>query len=398
MNILFFLPSGFDPKKGGTEMVVDTLSEVFQKDGNSIFYAGIHSETKYESPYPNIILDEHKFSSLNSIRVQLLIDFVKRNRIDVIVDNYHHNKLKYLKMIGGVKRATGVKVITLYHTSPKGHELLWKRMGDNWDFSIPRKKRFKEFLLSKNQIINFERIKTKKALVYRLKHYDRIVLLSKHFLSEAMSITGEYNFHKYTAISNTVGSLERIPAPKEKCNELLWVGRMTDIKRPEKALKIWIDIQDQFPEWSINFLGDGELYETLKQLSESFAKRCQFLGFQNPDPFYQRAKIFLLTSDFEGFGLVLVEAQRHGVVPMSFENFASLQDIIQNGKTGITIPTNDISTYKKELSELMKDERRISSLSDNARKHSLEFTVENIIPLWYDLFEAIGISPNRNNR
>lgn len=397
MNILFFLPSGFDPKKGGTEKVVDTLSKYFSRDGNSIFYVGIHSETDYEPPYPYLILDKYRLSSFNSVRIRVLESFVRNNKIDIIIDNYHHNKLKYIKMIAAVKKTTGVKVITLYHTSPKGHEFLWSRMGDNNTFSLPRKKRLKELVLTRNQIVNMERVKTMKALKYRIVHYDKIVLLSKRFFPEAIAMTGEETIHKYAAIPNPVGSLDEVPSKKEKHNELLWVGRMTYLKRPEKALKIWTDIQDQFPDWSINFLGDGELYEAMKQKSDSFAKRCHLLGFQDPTPYYQRSKIILLTSDFEGFVLVLVEAQRFGVVPISFENFASLPDIIQNGETGITIPTNNMAAYTAELSSLMMDEERIARISENAFLHSLHFAVENVVPLWYELFRSLGLSPKSLN-
>lgn len=397
MNILFYNHSGFNPKKGGTERVVDTLSEYFSKDGHSIFYATVHNETKYKAPYPYLVLDEHKFSSLNSVRIRLLCDFVLRNKIDIIIDNFHHNKLKYLKMIAAVKEKTGVKVVTLYHTSPQGHECLWSRMGDNSTLGISEKKRFKEFVMTKAQIARRERAKTKKALRYRLNHYDKIILLSERFFSEAIAMTGEKNSHKYAAIPNPVGSLANMPRKQDKCNELLWVGRMTGLKRPEKALQIWTCLQDQFPEWCINFLGGGELYEAIKKLSESLAQRCHFLGFQNPEPYYQKAKILLLTSDFEGLPLVLIEAQRHGVIPIAFENFASLQDIIQNGVTGTTVPTNDMDSYSQELSNLMKDEKRLATMAESARQHSKKFAIENILPMWYELFTSLGLSHTSNN-
>lgn len=397
MNILFYNHSGFNPKKGGTERVVDTLSENFSKDGHSIYYATIHNETKYKSPYPYLVLDEYKFSSLNSIRIRLLSDFIIRNKIDIIVDNFHHNKLKYLKMIAAVKKKTGVKVVALYHTSPKGHECLWSRMGDNSSLGISEKKRFKEFLMTKAQIARRERTKTKKALRYRLNHYDKIILLSERFFPEAIDLTGEKNANKYAAIPNPVGSLANLPRKQDKCNELLWVGRMAGLKRPEKALQIWTSLQDQFPQWCVNFLGEGELYEAMKKLSDSIAQRCHFLGHQNPEPYYQKAKILLLTSDFEGLPLVLIEAQRHGVIPIAFDNFASLQDIIQNGVTGITIPTNDMVRYSQELSNLMKDEKRLATMSENARQHSQKFAIENVLPMWYELFSSLGLSTNSNN-
>lgn len=391
MNILFFYPSGFEPKYGGTEKVMDTLSRYFTRDGHSIFYAAIHRATDYHPPYPYLVLDDHKFSTFSSVRVKLLADFVRDNKIDLIIDNYHHNKLKYLKMISNVKKTTGVKVITLYHTAPTGHELRWIRMSEKCSINVPRKKRLKERLIGKNKIAKLEHFQTAKSLRFRLDHFDKVVLLSKQFIPEAIALSGERNAEKYTAIPNTIGTIDSLPTLGEKKNQLLWVGRMAPLKRPEKALKIWIDIQDKFPDWEIIFLGNAEMYEALKATAEKIAKRCHFLGFQKPDTYYHDAKIFLMTSDFEGLPLVLVEAQRYGVVPIAFDNFASVRDIIIEGKTGFLVPTNDINTYKEKLCALMSDCQRTKEMSENAQQHSLNFAEENVIPQWYRLFESLGL-------
>lgn len=395
MNILFFYPTGFDPQCGGTEKVMETLSNCFARDGHCVFYASIHKATDYIAPFPHLVLDNAKWSALNSVRINLLSSFVREHNIDIIIDNYHHNKLKYLKMIASVKKQTGVKVVTLYHTAPTGHELRWTRIKEDEWLRTPRKKRLKECILGRKLIAKLEHKQTSKALQLRLKHFDKLVLLSKYFIPEAMELSGISSSDKYAAIPNPVGSLKDTTQSETKMDELLWVGRMASLKRPEKALKVWLEIQDAFPDWEINFVGDGEMYGALQEISSQLGKRCHLLGYQNSTPYYETAKIFLMTSDFEGFPLVLVESQRHGVVPIAFNNFASIKDIIVEGKTGIIVPTNDLVTYKQQLTELMRNEEKLKDLSEKARQHSNLFTKENIIPMWYDLFNSLGLSPEK---
>lgn len=69
-------------------------------------------------------------------------------------------------------------------------------------------------------------------------------------------------------------------------------------------------------------MGDGSSkleYETL--VSNLNLKKVEFLGFQDPVPYYKNASIFLMTSSLEGFGMTLVEAQCYGVVPIVMDSF-----------------------------------------------------------------------------
>ena len=68
---------------------------------------------------------------------------------------------------------------------------------------------------------------------------------------------------------------------------------------------------------------------------------------KNPEPYYNEASIFMMTSSFEGWGLTLTEAQQYGCVPLAFRSFASLTDIITDKVNGFAIPNDDISLYIK---------------------------------------------------
>ena len=69
-------------------------------------------------------------------------------------------------------------------------------------------------------------------------------------------------------------------------------------------------------------------------------QRVCFKGFQVSPPIqhYKEASIFLLTSDLEGFGLVVIESMSYGVVPVVYGSYEAIYDIIDNGKSGLITP------------------------------------------------------------
>jgi glycosyltransferase involved in cell wall biosynthesis len=94
-----------------------------------------------------------------------------------------------------------------------------------------------------------------------------------------------------------------------------------------------------------------------------------------------------MTSDFEGFGMVLIEAQSYGVVPIAFNCFSSIDQIILNEKSGKIIDDFDIDNYQKELEKLLTT----SSLDDFAAEainHANTFEKSIIAEKWLNQFES----------
>jgi glycosyltransferase involved in cell wall biosynthesis len=96
-----------------------------------------------------------------------------------------------------------------------------------------------------------------------------------------------------------------------------------------------------------------------------------------------------MTSDYEGFGMVLIEAMQFGVVPISFFNWSSLQDIIIHDKTGILVKSDNLNDYINKLLELMGNAKLRMTLSTNAAEHAKKFDIEIVGPKWLKLFENI---------
>ena len=127
---------------------------------------------------------------------------------------------------------------------------------------------------------------------------------------------------------------------------------------------------------------------------ENFCKRnnldrIQFFGRVNPNEYYKKAKIFHMTSAFEGFGNVLIEAQSYGCVPMLFNSYSAASDIVNHNKNGILIQSFDCNEYIVETKKLMDNSEKTSELALNAYENVLRFSYEETYKKWEKVFETI---------
>ena len=102
----------------------------------------------------------------------------------------------------------------------------------------------------------------------------------------------------------------------------------------------------KYEDWSLIIVGGGRQLDEMRQLAANLKLvNVKFEGFQDPKSYYERASIFCMTSSYEGFGIVLVEAMQYGVVPMAFNSYISVTDIIENGVMVFLIEPFDIDAY-----------------------------------------------------
>ena len=114
-------------------------------------------------------------------------------------------------------------------------------------------------------------------------------------------------------------------------------------------LEAWAHIAHDEKDWRLTIVGDGHLREELETMARNLnLPRVEFAGYQSdPSPYFARAKILAFPSRREGWGLVLVEAMANGCVPVAFDSYGSVHDIIEDGVT--TIGKNAFDTNSKKL-------------------------------------------------
>ena len=116
------------------------------------------------------------------------------------------------------------------------------------------------------------------------------------------------------------------------------------------------------------------------------------MGFSpNPQPYYDRAAIVCMTSSFEGWPMVLLEAQMNGCVGMAFDVCTGINEILAPSmENGVLIKPFNKKEYAKTLSMLMEETNLRNRIAENGRKAVRRFSPENTIKQWVALFEKLS--------
>jgi glycosyltransferase involved in cell wall biosynthesis len=209
-----------------------------------------------------------------------------------------------------------------------------------------------------------------------------------------MDYAGISNNDKFIAIPNALSYDEFLPIEniQNKKKQALIVSRLVETpKRISYAIKAWAEIEKdaRFNNWGFKIVGSGPAEDSYKALTQRLGiKRIEFCGRQQPKSYYEESSLFLMTSSYEGWGLTLTEAQQFGCVPIAFDSYSSIHDIITNGENGFLIENNNIQLFTEKLKLLMKDKKMLNNMAKDAISSSHRFELETIIYLWIKLLET----------
>ncbi|MBF6648733.1 glycosyltransferase family 4 protein [Methylobacter sp. BlB1] len=165
----------------------------------------------------------------------------------------------------------------------------------------------------------------------------------------------------------------------EKDKIILNVGRLVEEKGQKYLLEALTKIKDT--EWKIAILGDGPLYDQLKEQAEKLglSDRVIMPGVVNEiDHWLTKASVFAFPSVSEGFPNALVEAMAAGLPCVSFDCDAGPRDIIIDGKNGYLVPVRDVEVFASRLETLINNAAIRTRLSKEAAKIVNDFGVEKI--------------------
>ncbi|MBO9658215.1 MAG: N-acetyl-alpha-D-glucosaminyl L-malate synthase BshA [Chitinophagaceae bacterium] len=235
------------------------------------------------------------------------------------------------------------------------------------------------------------------VVAFSINQSDGITAVSKNLRDETFktfSIEKEieviYNFVDVQRFSRKpIDAFRKVIAPNGE-RILLHASNFRKIKRVQDVVKVFNEVQKQIPA-KLLFVGDGPERATAEDLARelNISNEIRFVGKQEQmEDILAIADLFLLTSDYESFGLAALEAMASGV-PVVSTNAGGLREININGETGYTANIGDITTMSQQSLAILKDEKTLKTFKENAANYAKQFDIHNIIPQYEELYERI---------
>lgn len=387
-NILFLL-KGLEI--GGLEVVTAILANKFVEEGHQVsvfsFLGGKHSiADRFDARIKLYQQDDYSRSKENVAKLRkVLVD----DKIDIIINQWG---LPYTPIKTARKAAKGldVKIISVYHNAPSFNGRIQKL-----NIALMGCENLMKRLALRLMRFAFKKV-TSRAMAYIYRHSDLFLVLSPSYLEEFKCFTGVCDGRYLQVLTNpiTVEHDGYEYAFNEKQKEIIYVGRLDFVqKRVYRVIDTWNYLEERFPDWRLTIVGDGEDRENLENHVKYLGlKRVSFEGFQKPITYYKRASILLLTSEYEGFPLVLAECMSFGVIPAVYNSYSAVCDIIDDGKDGIVLPYHKNGYQAEEaagmIANIMKDDGKREQMALAAIKKSKEYSVEKIYSEWERVFNG----------
>lgn len=215
--------------------------------------------------------------------------------------------------------------------------------------------------------------------------YDRFVVLTE----EDKEAWG--NLSNIVVIPNALSFFPTETAPLNDKN-VLSVGRISHQKGFDRLVDAWKMVNARHPEWRLRIRGNGDKEELLNQIAALGLKdSIQVLPATSEiDTEYLHSSIYVMSSRYEGFGLVLIEAMSYGLPIVSFACPCGPKDIITHGVDGFLCEDGDINDLAQRIFLLIEDDNLREKMGKAAKEKSLHFSAEEIMKLWKNMLVELA--------
>ena len=241
----------------------------------------------------------------------------------------------------------------------------------------------------------------KALLEWCLRHsFDRTVLLTK---GEISLYRKRYpRVTQVEAIYNSIDDklLVDISDYDVKACKIITVGRMHYVKGYEYLIDVAQKVLARHPDWRWDIYGDGEA-----EYKEKIAALIRERGLEGrltlcgnrSDIYdlYQNYGIYVMTSRYEGFGMVLLEAKVKKLPLVSFDINSGPSDIIEDGVSGYLIPPFDTDAMAEKICELIEHPELRQKFSNHAWDNIDKFRKEAVVQQWVELIDGLVAEGNR---
>ena len=295
-------------------------------------------------------------------------DFIIGNDVRILVT---YRELLYAKWI---KAKTDVKVVFHLHNSPF-YEFL----------DIEEKKSRKHWV----KLIYYCGLQWLLTQFYESKYRrvyswaDAYGVLCKDYRQVIIDNLKLPTDNKVWVLPNFIETATAINWEKQK--EIVYVGRLNRRdKRVDRLLHIWKKAQPKMLGWSLKIVGEGRDRANLQALSTYLQlENISFEGqTNNVKRYYDEASILCLTSTFEGWPMVVAEAQSNGVIPIVYDSFLGAKEMISTEEEGILIAPFDEEAYAVALVRLTSEPQRLERMRRFVVQKANNYSIQRTSEAW----------------
>lgn len=231
-----------------------------------------------------------------------------------------------------------------------------------------------------------DRLRTKQD-EYIVRRFDKFVVLTNEdrgywgalpnieVIPNAAMMVG----NKYSDVSN---------------KRVIAVGRLDYQKGFDRLVRTWKRVQSsgRFDDWRLDIFGQGEWEEKLKcMINDAGLENSAFINkpTKSIGDEYARSSLLVMSSNYEGFPMVMIEAMACGLPVVSFDYKCGPKDIIRDGVNGLIVRDGDIDGLADAMMKVMADYEYRKSLSEGAREIVATYSEENVMNQWIVMFESL---------
>ena len=223
-------------------------------------------------------------------------------------------------------------------------------------------------------------------LVSHLKRLDRFVVLT------------DEDKASWTELNNVIVIPDPLAFTIDEVSPLtnkrvIAVGRYVYQKGFDLLLQAWAKMENQHSDWELVVygMGDRDPYEQIIDDLRIDRSRCHLYG-STPDikKEYLNSSLFVFSSRFEGFGMVLIEAMACGLPVVSFDCPCGPKDIVRHDEDGMLVPSGDTDSLADAMHKLMSDDDLRKDMASKAIINVRRFQLDEIAQRWKTLFNSLG--------
>ena len=363
------------PTFGGSGVLATELGKALASKGHQVHFITYQQPVRLTAFIPNIFYHEVQvptyplfdYPPYETALASTLVDVIKNNHLQLLHVHYAipHASAAYMakKILEG--EGIHIPVITTLHGT---------------------------------DITLVGRDKTYAPVVaFSINQSDAITAVSNNLRDETFksfkiekSIEVIYNFVDVERFARKpIDAFKKVIAPEGE-RILLHASNFRRIKRVNDVVRIFHQVRQQIPS-KLLFVGDGPERVSAEQLCRELGvcDDVRFVGKQEQmEDILAIADLFLLTSEYESFGLAALEAMAAGV-PVISTNAGGLPEIMVPGENGFMGNVGDVDTMSAQALDILQDEERLQQFKKNAAQHARSFDIHNIVPLYEKLYDDV---------